>query len=302
MVKNSKLPCRQNTAFPKLNPFQSFPSPLSQHAYEYQPLIHVPTKTSSATVGEMGASIDMLRAQVLELSKRMESMESRVLQFENSVSNDIFLLKNTLYEHSGELLHVRDLAENANECANKMNESIVLQKTCTDDIADAVSQTIHLCRRQIQLQKQASFKSTATNAQLGMIRRRLSKVEECANEFFEHFESFKNVKDIISNLSEHINECDRDISLIVTKKYDEDTQQNDENNIQSIAPPCVYTATDLNDYFSKYNEVNEVDEEVNEVNRTNNNNNNNVDTNNNNNVDTNNNNSEINDDDFEKLF
>jgi hypothetical protein len=267
------------------NPFQVFTSSSSQHPYQYQPLIHIPTKQNSTTLGEMGASVDMLRAQVLDLSKRMETMESRFSHFETVVSDDIFLLKNTLSEHSAELLNVRDIAENACDNANKMNESIVQQSYCVDEMADAISKTIHLCRKQIQIRKQASFKSSVENAQLGMIRRRVSRVEEFMNEFYEQFESFKHVKEIIVGLSDHINECDRDISTIVSKNYNEDDKKDNENDIQPIAP-CAYTVADLNDYFSKYEDVDHVDDIDNHD----------IDT------DMNKNNFELNDDDFEKLF
>jgi len=283
---NGTPPC-QNIMFP--NPFQFFPSSSPQHPYQYQPLIHVPTKQNSTTLGEVGASVDMLRAQVLELSKRMETMESRFLKFEKLMSNDMFLLKNTLSEHSAELLNVRDVAENARDNANKTNESIVEQNYCIDEIADAVSRTIHICRKHLQVQKQSSIKSTVVNAQLGIIRRRVSRVEEFMNEFYEDFESFKSVKEIIAGISDHINECDRDISMIVSKNYNqnnEDGEKYDENDIQPIAP-SVYSVADLNDYFSKYDDVGDVD---------------NHDPGTNTDTDINKNNFETNDDDFEKLF
>ena len=248
------------------NPFQFFPSssqPSLQHPYHYQPLIHVPTRTSAVTIGEVGASVDMLRAQLTELSKRMDAMESNFSEFKNSVSNDIYLLKNTLSEHSTELLNIRDVAENAYGNAIKMNDLVVQQNYCIDEIADATSRTIHLCRKHLQLQKNVSFKSNVVNAQLGIIRRRVSKIEEFTNDFFEQFESFKSVKDIVTGLSDHINECDRDISLIVTTKYNNSSDSDKDN--EGI----------LNDYFSKYDET---DDDVNK------------------------NNTEINDDDFEKIF
>jgi hypothetical protein len=284
-IVNGTPHCK-NIFFP--NHFQVFTPSSSQHPYQYQPLIHVPIKQNSTTLGEMGASVDMLRAQVLDLSKRMETMESRFSNFEKIVSDDIFLLKNTLSEHSAELLNVRDVAENARGNANKMNESIAQQNCCVDEMADAISRTIHLYRKQIEIQKQASFKSTVKNAQLGMIRRRVSRIEEFMNEFYEQFESFKSINDIFSSLSDHINECDRDISMIVSKNYNEDVKKDNENDVQPIAP-CVYTVADLNDYFSKYE-----DEDVDHVDDIDNHD---ID------ADMNKNNFEMNDDDdFEKLF
>ena len=246
---NGTPPC-QNIMFP--NPFHFF-SPSSSsphpHPYQYQPLIHVPTKQNSVTLGEIGASVNMLSAQVLELSKRMESMESKFSHFEKMVSDDIFLLKNTLSENSAELLNVRSVAENARDNFNKINESIVQQNYCIDEMADAVSRTIHLSRKQIQVQKQSSFKSNVANAQLGIIRRRLSKFEDFTSEFYEQFESFKNIKDIFSSLSDHIDECDRDISSFVMQKDNNfEFQSNDnDNNVND-------NLENLETYFSNYEE------------------------------------------------
>ena len=262
---NGTPPC-QNIMFP--NPFHFFPSSSSssQHPYQYQPMIHVPKKTSTTTLGEVGASVDMLRAQVTELSKRMDAMEYSFSEFKNSVANDVFLLKSTISEHATELLHVRDCVEDAHVHAKKTKELIEQQDICIDEMADATSRTIHLCRKHLQLKKNVSFKSNVVNAQLGIIRRRVSKIEEFTNDFFEQFESFKSVKDIVTGLSDHLNECDRDISLIVTTKYN-NSSGSDKDNEGS-----------LNDYFSKYDET---DDDVNKVNK---------------------NNTEINDDDFEKIF
>ena len=265
-VVNGTPPC-QNIMFP--NPFHFFPSSSSsssQHPYQYQPMIHVPKKTSTTTLGEVGASVDMLRAQVTELSKRMDAMEYSFSEFKNSVENDVFLLKSTISEHATELLHVRDCVEDAHVHVKKTKELIEQQDICVDNLADATSRTIHLCRKHLQLKKNVSFKSNVVNAQLGIIRRRVSKIEEFTNDFFEQFESFKSVKDIVTGLSDHLNECDRDISLIVTTKYN-NSSGSDKDNEGS-----------LNDYFSKYDET---DDDVNKVNK---------------------NNTEINDDDFEKIF
>ena len=224
-TSNSNMvpPC-QNTMFP--NP----------HQYQYQPLIHVPTRTNTVTLGEMGASVDMLRAQLTELSKRMETMESRFSKFESSVSNDMVLLKSTLSEHATELLHIRDIAENTHAHVKKTNELLEEQDFSIDRLADIIRQT--------------GMKTVASNIDLGTIRRRLSRVEDFTGEFYEQFESFKGIKDIFSSLSDHIDECDQDISSFVMRKSDNiEFQSNDDgeninNNLE----------TNLETYFSNYEE------------------------------------------------
>ncbi len=247
-VVNGTPPC-QNIMFP--NPFHFFPSSSSssssQHPYQYQPMIHVPKKTSTTTLGEVGASVDMLRAQVTELSKRMDAMEYSFSEFKNSVANDVFLLKSTISEHATELLHVRDCVEDAHVHAKKTKELIEQQDICVDNLAHAVRQS-----NRLQHQK----KIIASNVDLGIVRRRLSKVEDFTNEFYQQFESFKSVKDIISGLSDHINECDRDISSFIVKR-NENLEVNDCNTDysnecdQNILLTCIKNDQEEDDDFEK---------------------------------------------------
>jgi hypothetical protein len=218
------VPHCQNTMFP--NP------------YQYQPLIHVPTRTNTVTLGEMGALVDMMRAQLIELSKRMDTMETRFSKFEKMVTNDVFLLKSTLSEHATEMLHVRDVIEDTHAHVKKTNELLEEQDFSIDRLADVIRQT--------------GMKTVASNIDLGTIRRRLSRVEDFTGEFYEHFESFKSIKDIFSSLSDHIDECDQDISSFVMRKSDNlefqsnngDDGENINNNLE----------TNLETYFSNYEE------------------------------------------------
>jgi len=224
-IVNGMPPC-QNKMFP--NP----------HRYQYQPLIHVPTRTNTVTLGEMGASVDMLRAQLMELSKRMDTMETRFSKFESSVSNDMVLLKSTLSEHATELLHVRDIAEDTHTHVKKTNELIEEQDFSIDRLADIV--------------RQSGMNTVASNIDLGTIRRRLSRVEDFTGEFYEQFESFKGIKDIFSSLSDHIDECDRDISSFVMRKNDNlEFQSNDGDDGENINNNLE---TNLETYFSNYEE------------------------------------------------
>jgi len=276
---NGTPPC-QNIMFPSpslfISPFQKQQEEQwqQQNPYRHQPLIHIPTK-SSTTLGEVGASVDMLRAQLTELSRRMDAVEYNLSEFKNSVSNDIYLLKSTLSEHATELLNVRECVEDTRAHVEKTKELIERQDICVDNLADAVRQSNCLYKKQRHQKK-----IVASNVDLGMVRRRLSKVEDFTNEFYEQFESFKSVKEIIADLSDHVNECDQDISSFVVKRNQKVHCHVNENDVSN-----------LNDYFSNYNSDHD-------------------DSNSNIDVDANNNNNKnsgkeqefvIEDDDFEKL-
>jgi hypothetical protein len=227
--------------------------------YYYQPAIHVPTRTTAVTIGEVAASVDMMRAQLTELSRRMNAMESKLSEFKHSVSNDIYLLKSTLSEHATELLNVRDCVEDTRTHVKKTNELIERQDNCVDHLADAVRrQSNCLYKKQHQQPKTVALK-----VDLGIIRRRLSRVEDFTNEFYEQFESFESVKEIITGLSDHIDECDQDISSFIVKK-NEETIKNCSDGI------AIDDATFMNNYFSNYEDEDE-DDNVNNysANRTN---------------------------------
>jgi hypothetical protein len=210
-------PC-QNIMYPPPPP----PPHMYHNPYHYhQPLISIPTRTNTTTLGEMGASVDMFRAQMAELLERMDTMESKFSKLEKSVSNDIFLLKSTLSEHATELLNSRDVVEDTHTHVIKTNNLIEQQDVCIDRLADIVSRS--------------GMKTVASKIDLGIIRRRISRVEDFTGEFYEQFESFKSIKDIFSTLSEHIDECDRDISMMITKhnpmfENSDDTNNDDTNN------------------------------------------------------------------------
>lgn len=211
--------------------------------YQYQPIINIPTRTSTATLGEVGASVELVRAHVLELSKRMESIEYKFSEFEKRASSDISLLKNTLLEHSTELLKMGDSVDNTLAHVKSTNALIERQDACIDKLTDAFHEHnrvyINIKRRQ---QEQNVIKKIETNIDLGTIRRRLSKVEEFTGEFYEQFESFKSVKDIISSLSDHVTECDRDISTIVKTNIEtiEGHYENNNNNDNDIVASTLY--------------------------------------------------------------
>jgi hypothetical protein len=238
-VVNGTPPC-QNIMFP--NPFHFFPSSSSQHPYHHQPLIRIPTKTSTTTLGAVGASVDMLRAQVTELSGRMDAVEFNLSEFKNSVSNDIFLLKSTLSEHATEMLNSRDIVEDTHAHVKKTNNLIEQQDVCIDRLAGIVSQS--------------RMRTVASNVDLGMVRRRLSKVEDFTNEFYEQFESFKSVKEIITGLSDHVNECDQDISSFVVKRNEKlevnDCNTDDSNECdQNILLTFIKNDQEEDDDFEK---------------------------------------------------
>jgi hypothetical protein len=252
---NNGTPSCQNIMFPPL-PLYNYN--YNEHSYnQYQPIINIPTRTRIATIGEVGASVELVKAHVLELSKRMESIEYKFSKFEKCTSSDISLLKNTLLEHSTELLKMGDSVDNTLAHVKSINALIERQDACIDKLMDAFYEHNRLYNKRHKQQQLG----VATNVDLGMIRRRLSKVEEFTGEFYEQFENFQSVKDIISSLSEHIDECDRDISSIVIKNIEflEGRYRHESNDIDDdgdiVASALQHAVvSDLDNYFSNYDD------------------------------------------------
>lgn len=242
-ILNSRMASTSTTSTSNLNMVPPCQNTMFPNPYQYQPLIHVPTRTNTVTLGEMGASVDMMRAQLMELSKRMDTMETRFSKFEKVIANDVFLLKSTLSEHATELLIIRDIAEHTHAHVKKTNELLEEQDFSIDRLADIV--------------RQSGMKTVASNIDLGIIRRRLSRVEDFTSEFYEQFESFKDVKNIIKSLSDHIDECDQDISSFVMRKSDNLEFQSNDGDGDNINNNLE---TNLETYFSNYEEGEEGDD------------------------------------------
>ena len=235
-IINNRVPPCQNIMFP-------YDSLHNYYNYQnYQPIINIPTRSTTATLGEVGASVELLRAQVTELSKRAETMEAAFLKFEKCISDDIFLLKSTLSEHATELLHTRDVVECTRAHVKETNSLIQQQDDCIDKLVVVVNQSDYLHNLNKKQQKSCAKKNIASKVELGMVRRRLSKVEDFIGEFYQQFESFQCVKDIILDLSEHIDECDQSISSIFTENNESQTINSSRNSnvIVAVAPIGIY--------------------------------------------------------------
>ena len=233
----------QNIMYPHPYLYNSYHQ--KQNSYQNQPVINIPTRPTTSTIGEVGASVELVRAQLAELSNRMEKMESTFSKFESSISNDLFLLKSTLSEHATELLHTRDAVESAFAHAKETNELIEQQNDCIDELAANVVTESQYCKKMLQRQY---------GIQQGIVRRRLSKIEDFTNEFYQHFESFKKVKDIFIDLSNKIEECDKDISSMVINHNINNNNNNDSCIVNDDTTFVDENIVDLVSYFSNYEE------------------------------------------------
>ena len=87
-----------------------------------------------------------------------------------------------------------------------------------EKVLDRVADIITKHESKLRHAKQRSRDNSKKCAEIGILRRRISKVEDFNNEFAECFETPPNLKDIVTRMSGQVEECDRTLSYMV--KYD----------------------------------------------------------------------------------
>jgi hypothetical protein len=253
-----------------------------QNSQFYTPLVNVPTMNRLPSHGELATSVDLLIAHITKITTRLDRIESRV----NDWVNLGLAERMVIAEKSIDVLSMRqnengtkiastdielDYAFDAIKCAN---ERMIDNEKVLDRVTDII--TKH--ESKLRHAKQRSRDNSKKCAEIGILRRRISKVEDFNNEFAECFETPPNLKDIVTRMSSQVEECDRTLSYMV--KYD--FNQKSTYDILNYSNFCEgyreqYNENDtldalnnVQDFFASYeddaanNERGEADEEVKE--------------------------------------
>jgi len=234
----------------------------------YQPMVNVPTLNRLPTHGEVVASIELLIAQVGELSRKIDRVESRVNDWVNLslaermiiAENGISALKTCHNDNAQNIIgrfkttenEIDDLFQYIKEIKDDAREDIIRIDKFSDILTEHSSKLRH--------EKNKTRNLTKKCAEIGILRRRVSKCEEFNTEFVECFEAPIQLRGIISNMSDKVDECDRTITHMVrygdigTHHYDntmllpEDSTfwQDDERDDE------MPTLDAINEYLSNY--------------------------------------------------
>lgn len=231
----------------------------------YIPMINVPTTSRLPTQGELVASIELLIAQVGELSRKIDRVESRVNDWVNlSIAERMIIaekgisaLKTCHNEHSAKIhtseKEIDDLFGYLKEVKEDANDNY----RCIDRVSDVLSHHASKLRHA----KQRSRDLAKKYAEIGILRRRVSKCEDFNTEFSECFEAPLQLRGIISNMSDKVDECDRTISYMV--RYGSDINAGGscaalDNTIPEYSTFCdeydggMLSPNTLDEYFSNY--------------------------------------------------
>ena len=253
-----------------------------QNPQFYTPLVNIPMTNRIPSNGELSASVDLLISHITKITSRLDRIESRVNDWVNLglaermviVEKGINNLSMRANENETKIASTDielDYAFDAIKCANeRMIDNEKVLDRVTDIIAKHESKLRHA--------KQRSRDNSKKCAEIGILRRRISKVEDFNNEFAECFETPPNLKDIVTRMSSQVEECDRTLSYMV--KYD--FNQKSTYDILNYSNFCEgyreqYNENDtldalnnVQDFFASYeddaanNEREEADEEVKE--------------------------------------
>jgi hypothetical protein len=231
----------------------------------YIPMINVPTTSRLPTQGEVVASIELLIAQVGELSRKIDRVESRVNDWVNlSIAERMIIaekgisaLKTCHNEHSAKIhtseKEIDDLFGYLMEVKEDTNDNY----RCIDRVSDVLSHHTSKLRHA----KQRSRDLAKKYAEIGILRRRVSKCEDFNTEFAECFEAPLQLRGVISNMSDKVDECDRTITYMV--RYGGDINAGGscaalDNTIPEYSTFCeeydggMLSPNTLDEYFSNY--------------------------------------------------
>ena len=199
--------------------FQSWPNiPHQYQTSPYTPMINVPTTNRIPLLGELASSIDILKVHMAELSNKIDRIESRVNDWVNlSIAERIVIaekgisaLKTCHNEHSKKIATNEEEIDDVFGYLGEVKEHIHDNNKCIDRFSDVLTEHATKLRHA----KHRSRNLAKKYAEVGILRRRVSKCEEFNTEFAECFDTPTELRGIIKLMSAQVEECDKTVSYI----------------------------------------------------------------------------------------
>ena len=200
------------------------------YPHHYAPMINVPTSIRLPSMGEIVTSVELVTKKIYDLSRKIDRIDSRVNdwvnlglaermvivekgidavkirqnEFDEKIEHINTVNKYTIKDIDDIYHHIQDL-DDQNEGTNKWLERV----------SDILSKHTKKLRHAKQRSRDLVTKYTET----GILRRRISKVEEFNTEFAECFETPEHLRCIITQMSNQVEECDKMLSTIARYGY-----------------------------------------------------------------------------------
>lgn len=242
----------------------------------YIPMINVPTTSKLPSPGEIVASVELLTAHVSELSRKIDRIESRVndwvnLQLAERITiaeRGISALKTCHNDHDSKIAHISQhyLTEKDGADLYERIQDLVDQNEDTNKCLDRFSDILTIHTRKLRHAKHRSRNLAKKYAEIAILRRRVSKVEENNTENTQCFETTTELRGILDDmrvqLREYKDKCEYLESMNAcacmrfgcSNPHIEDLYR----DLPSLEPiMCdenmeLCNGTDLNAYFSNY--------------------------------------------------
>lgn len=223
IIVQNKQSCNQQTMNPKYNAFanssitsSSVFHPPTYNTHPYIPMINVPTTSKLPSPGEIVASVELLTAHVSDLSRKIDRIESHVNDWVNLqlaermtiAERGITALKTCHNDHDEKIARIsqhylteKDGAELYERIRDLVDQNDDANK-CLDRFSDIL--TIHT--KKLRHAKHRSRDLTKKCAEIGILRRRVSKVEENNTENAEYFETTTELRGLLDNMTAQLRE------------------------------------------------------------------------------------------------
>jgi hypothetical protein len=239
-------------------------------------MINVPTTSKLPSPGEIVASVELLTAHVSELSRKIDRIESRVndwvnLQLAERITiaeRGISALKTCHNDHDSKIAHISQhyLTEKDGADLYERIQDLVDQNEDTNKCLDRFSDILTIHTRKLRHAKHRSRNLAKKYAEIAILRRRVSKVEENNTENTQCFETTTELRGILDDmrvqLREYKDKCEYLESMNAcacmrfgcSNPHIEDLYR----DLPSLEPiMCdenmeLCNGTDLNAYFSNY--------------------------------------------------
>lgn len=188
------------------------------YPHHYAPMVNVPTTNRIPSHGEIVASVELLIAHITQFANRLDNIESRVNELVNNSLADrmtnaeqgMDILKAYNNENGTKIAATNielDYAFDSIKCAN---ERIIDNEKAIDRISDILAEHDSKLRHA----KQRSRDNSKKCAEIGILRRRVSKVEEFNTEFAECFETPSQLRGMVTQMSDQVEDCDRTLTYM----------------------------------------------------------------------------------------
>lgn len=241
----------------------------------YIPMINIPTTSKLPSPGEIVTSVEVLTAHVSDLSRKIDRIESRVNDWVNLklaermqiAERGITALKTCHNDHDSKIANISQhyLTEKDGTDLYERIRDLVDQNDDVNKCLDRFSDILTTHTRKLRHAKHRSHNLAKKYAEIGILRRRVSKVEENKTENAQYFETNTEIRglldDMRAQLHEYKDKCDYLESANACLHFSSNSHSHIEDlyrDLPSLEPiMCdenteLCEGTDLDVYFSNY--------------------------------------------------